>query len=251
KITITRLARLAMDRFPEDLYDPVLVVDERGVFIGTVTMKQVITKATELEVLSAMAANPLTNLPGNEIIRHWLQEALSNGEYALIYIDLDHFKGYNDSYGFLMGDELLRFTARVLSANLPILHEGAKLGHIGGDDFMIVCPGDVTPGSLDILCQAFDTGKKEYFKPEDLKKGYLDTFDRTGHRVQMPLVTMSLAVIDSHAVHLHPHPAHFAEAAASLKKHVKKMTAATGKSGYMFERRRWDEEEERKKYMVM
>ncbi|MCX7981754.1 MAG: EAL and GGDEF domain-containing protein [Syntrophales bacterium] len=241
KTTVTNLARLAMDRFPEDLYDPVIVVDEKGMFIGTVTMKDVITKATELEVRSAMATNPLTNLPGNEVIRHWLQEALAGEEFAVLYIDLDNFKGYNDSYGFLMGDELIRFTANVLSKNLSLLHPEAKLGHIGGDDFMIICPGLVSEKGLDMLCWAFDTGKIEYFKPADVKAGYVNTFDRQGRQTQYPLVTMSIAVIDHRSMNFLPHPAHLSEAAASLKKIVKALSAERRKSSYMFDRRRYEE----------
>ena len=83
-ITITDLARYAMDRPYDDLYDPVLVVNNLGVFMGSVTMKQVIIKAVELEVRNALAANPLTNLPGNETIHHWIQEALSRPEYSIV-----------------------------------------------------------------------------------------------------------------------------------------------------------------------
>lgn len=241
KITVTNLARLAMDRFPDDLYDPVIVVNEEGTFIGTITMKDVITKATELEIRSAMATNPLTNLPGNEIIRQWLQEVLTGEEYTAIYIDLDNFKGYNDTYGFLLGDELIRFTANVLAKNLSLIHPEAKLGHIGGDDFMIVCPGLASEKGLDLVCWAFDTGKINYFKPSDVKSGFLNTVDRQGKEVRYPLVTMSLAVIDSRSMNFYPHPAHLSEAAASLKKKVKALSAQMRKSSYMFDRRHYEE----------
>jgi len=167
-ITITMLAKLAMDRFQEDLYDPVLVVDSYGKFIGSITMKQVITKAAELEVRYAMSANPLTNLPGNEAIRHWIHDSLLP-EYSIIYADLDNFKGFNDSYGFLMGNEMLRLTAKVLSGNLIILHEEAKLGHIGGDDFIIACPGVVSETALAAICREFDQAKLVLFKRSDVE----------------------------------------------------------------------------------
>ena len=237
KITVTALAKLAMDRFQEDLYDPVLVVDCRGGFVGSVTMKQVITKAVELEVRCAMAANPLTNLPGNEVIRHWIHDALLNGEYTIIYVDLDNFKGFNDSYGFLMGDELLRLTARILGEGVPTIQEGAKLGHVGGDDFVIVCPGLISERNLGDLCRSFDQAKLELFKLEHVQKGYFEMVDRQGHLTQVPLVTMSMAVIDSRRVWSDPHPALFSEVAASLKKKVKQLTGQTGRSAFLFEQR--------------
>lgn len=241
KVTIMTLAKLAMARFQEDLYDPVLVVDCENKFVGSVTMKQVITKSAELEVRYAMSANPLTNLPGNEVIRHWIHDALLSHEYSIIYADLDHFKGYNDSYGFLMGDELLRLTARVLSQWRESLPDAA-LGHIGGDDFVIVSRRIVQENSLTALCKLYDYQKLDLFKPRDIKRGFMEVTDRQGNPLRAPLVTMSLAVINSSNGWKDPHPALFSEVAASLNKKVKQMTNKTGQSGFMFERRLHPEE---------
>lgn len=236
KITVTTLAKLAMARFQEDLYDPVLVVDCENKFVGSVTMQQVITKAAQLEIRYAMNANPLTNLPGNEVIRRWIRDALLWPEYSIIYVDLDNFKGYNDSYGFLMGDELLRFTAKVLSLWRESLSE-TMLGHIGGDDFVIVSRKIVQESSLAELCRMYDQQKIDLFKPGDAKRGFMRVNDRQGNQIKVPLVTMSLAVITSSNGWVDPHPALFSEVAASLKKKVKRMTNETGQSGFMFERR--------------
>lgn len=138
KMTVTMLSKLAMDRCYEDLYDPVLVINCIGKFLGTITMKQVLSKSIELEIRSAIGMNPLTGLPGNNVIHRWILKALSCPEYSIIYADLDNFKCYNDNYGFIMGDELLQFTANILSQWMKQLPEGGKLGHIGGDDFVIV-----------------------------------------------------------------------------------------------------------------
>lgn len=238
RMTVTTMAKLAMDRTPDDLYDPVLVIDERGAFLGSVTVKQLITKSIELEVRSAMGVNPLTNLPGNNSIHRWVDDALTSAEYTVIYIDLDQFKAYNDTYGFLQGDEMLRFTARVLAAWLAGLPEGGRLGHIGGDDFVIVYKGEVRDDRLQTLCRSFDAQKLHLFHQDDVAKGFIATNDRQGNPVRMPLVTMSLAVIDSRRVWEHAHPALFSEVAASLKKKVKRMTAETGASGFLCEQRR-------------
>lgn len=241
KMTVTTLAKLAMDRDYEDLYDPVLVTDTKGLFLGTITMKQVMTKSIELEIRSAMGLNPLTSLPGNNVIHRWITDAFSWPEYTIVYVDLDHFKGYNDVYGFIMGDELLQFTANILSHWLKELPGGAKLGHIGGDDFVIVSPGMVWEETLHHLCMLFDSEKLKLFKSKDVQQGYLDITDRQGRPVKTHLVTMSLAVIDSGKVWNDPNPALFSEIAASLKKKVKQMTAQTGHSGFLFERRQHTE----------
>jgi EAL domain-containing protein (putative c-di-GMP-specific phosphodiesterase class I)/GGDEF domain-containing protein len=239
KMTVMIMAKLAMDRLPEDLYDPVLVVDGQQKFIGTVTMKQVMTKSLELEIRSAMGVNPLTNLPGNNAIHRWIHDALTWPDYSIIYFDLDQFKGYNDTYGFLMGDEMLCLTAKVLGDWLSLrLPAGARLGHIGGDDFVIVNRGIIREEALEELCRSFDAEKLSLFKNEDIARGYLiETADRLGKPIRTPLVTLSLSVIDSNKIWVDPHPALFSEVAASLKKKVKRMTAETGKSGFMFEQR--------------
>ncbi len=237
RITVTTLAKLAMDRFQEDLYDPVLVVDRNQRFVGSVTMKQIITKAVELEVRCAMGANPLTNLPGNEMIRNWIHDALLLPAYSILYADLDNFKGFNDVYGFLMGDEMLRLTAKVLSESLPSLPAGSRLGHIGGDDFVIVCPGIVDDDAVRRLCEAFDREKMALFREEHVRQGYMDIRDRQGNSFRAPLSTISIAIVDSRRVWVDPHPALFSVVAASLKKKVKEMTREAGRSGFLFEQR--------------
>ncbi len=76
------------------------------------------------------------------MIRLWIQEALASPPFAIVYADLDRFKEYNDRYGFVMGDEMIRFTARLLGEKLAGLSSGGtRLGHLGGDDFVMVCAG--------------------------------------------------------------------------------------------------------------
>lgn len=242
RLSVTLLAKLAMDRFSEDLYDPVIVVRRDGTFAGTVTMKQVIEKSLELEVRWARNVNPLTQLPGNEMIRNWIHDALLWPEYTIIYADLDHFKEFNDNYGFLAGDEFLSLTAKVLSASLEELPEESKLGHVGGDDFVVVCPGLVDETPIRSICEAFDRAKLELFKSEHRQKGFMEVMDRQGMQIRIPLVTVSLAIIDSRKMWEDPHPALFSEIAASIKKKVKQITAETGRSAYLFERRSWVKE---------
>ncbi len=236
-LAIPTLARVAMERAPEDLYDPVVVADAQGRFLGTVTMKQLIARATELEVRSATGANPLTHLPGNRMIERWIRQAVRSEGCAVIYGDLDHLKAYNDRYGFPMGDKLIRLTARVLSESLHLLPPGSHLGHVGGDDFVIVCAGEADPAALDALCQRFDEEKRALFDASDLERGYFEATERKGTSVQVPLVTLSLAVLDSRKLGANLHPASLSSMAASLRRKVKELAARTRTSAFMFERR--------------
>ncbi|HJL18690.1 MAG TPA: GGDEF domain-containing protein [Sandaracinaceae bacterium LLY-WYZ-13_1] len=237
QLEITALASRAMARDAEHLYDPVVVTDPGGKLLGTVTMRQLITRSVELEVQTARGSNPLTGLPGNPIIEKWIGGSLEQPEFAIVYADLDRFKEYNDRYGFLMGDEVIRLTAQVLARHLGQLGEDVRLGHVGGDDFVLVCPRGVDPAGLDALCAAFDADKRTLFDPEDLSRGSFEATDRRGQISDVPLVTLSLAVIERERLHDDVHPALLGQIAASLKKKVKQRTAHERRSAWMAERR--------------
>jgi diguanylate cyclase (GGDEF)-like protein len=234
---VIALARLAMDRMREDLYDPILVVDATGEFLGTVTMKQLLQRSVELELQFAMDANPLTNLPGNRTIQGWLAETLEAPKYSVVYGDLDHFKEYNDAYGFTMGDEVIRLAANVLKDHSERICPRARVGHVGGDDFLLVCKDFCDADALRAACEAFDARKLELFRNDDRERGHFEATDRTGATVRIPLTTISLAVIGSDKLEKAPHPALLGQLAASLKKRVKAETKQRGRSGFIFERR--------------
>jgi len=234
---VSTLAQLAMEREPDELYDPVIVVDDHGIFLGTVTMKQIIVRAGELEVERAMSCNPLSGLPGNRHIQNWIEEARRGESFTLVYGDLDRFKEYNDRHGFLKGDELINLTASVLREGLDGLPPGSRLGHVGGDDFVCVCPGPVSQFALESICRIFDERKTIYFSPEERNAGWYEAENRLGEKCAVPLVTLSIAVIESDRISPETHPGKIAEIAASLKHAVKQKTARERRSAWMFERR--------------
>ncbi len=235
---MTALAKLAMERPPDELYDPVIVVDTSGNLVGTVTIRQLIIRSTALEVQSAKGASPLTGLPGNRSIESWILNAFNQTDAHVLYADLDRFKEYNDCYGFLRGDEMIRCLAGVLSRILMALSPEAKLGHIGGDDFVIVSPATVGPESVEALCRQFDQARIDLFDPTDVERGYFRATDRRGQEVEVPLVTLSVAVVPCEAVRNVEHPGALAQMAASLKRKVKEITTTSRKSEFLFERRK-------------
>ncbi|MFP4381002.1 MAG: GGDEF domain-containing protein [Candidatus Sumerlaeia bacterium] len=235
------LGRFALDREREEQYDPIVVTGETGRLIGTITMRQLLAKSIDIEIEIASNANPLTNLPGNMMIDKWLQDAVDGSEFSLIYGDLDKFKEYNDCYGFSQGDEMIKLCANILKEHIEAISPLAKLGHIGGDDFVVVAVGPISEEALEEICRRFDEDKKALFDSSDVDRGYYTSQNRLGEEVKVPLVTLSLAVLTEENTGPSPHPGQFGQISASLKKKIKANNAESGKSGYLRDRRRSDD----------
>lgn len=239
------LAKLAMDRVHENLYDPALVVDDEEQYVGTITMKALISRAFDLEVKRALDTNPLTNLPGNRAIERWMSEAMARPQFSVVYADLDKFKEYNDSYGFLAGDEMIRLTGRVLAQLVQHGRPDIRLGHVGGDDFILVGHEPITEELLAELCSTFDQVKQDLFEAEHRAEGHYWAVNRSGEKVKIPLVTMSLAAINgANDPALVPHVAMLSQRAAHLKKKAKVFSAEAGRSCYFLDRRAFPSREE-------
>jgi len=152
-------------------------------------------------IIRLMSSNrkvsPLTGLPGNVQIQVELRKRiLKKEEFVVLYFDLDNFKEYNDTYGFLKGDEVIKFTAKTI---LKTMHnykvEGTFVGHIGGDDFVGIIPNvDYEKLCQDIIA-IFDTNIKEYFLQEDIERGYLEVENRKGVVEQFPITAISIGVV--------------------------------------------------------
>ncbi|MDD4836559.1 MAG: EAL domain-containing protein [Dethiosulfovibrio sp.] len=236
--SIRHLSKLAMERCPDAIYDPVVVVDTRGHYMGTVTMKQVIARSAEIEVRQALTCNPLSGLPGNQEIQRWISRCKGcDSPFTLIYADLDRFKEYNDTYGFIEGDGLIKLTASVLQDGFSELGSRVSLGHVGGDDFVAVVTGNLPEGCLDSICREFDRRKRDFFHQEDWDRGFFCSVNRKGENCNVSPVTLSLAVIEKENLGWDIHPAKMSEIAASLKHRAKQLTYETGRSGWVQERR--------------
>ena len=143
--------------------------------------------------------SPLTGLPGNNQIQAEMQERLDKGiNYALMYIDLDNFKAYNDTYGFSNGDEIIKLTAKIVTKYVLKNGENERnfVGHIGGDDFVAV----VEDNNYEEMCQniiaEFDSEIVKYFTKEDLERGYIEVENRKGIIEPFPLTTISIGVVE-------------------------------------------------------
>ena len=141
--------------------------------------------------------SPLTGLPGNVQIHAELKKRLFNNEtFGVLYLDLDNFKAYNDVYGFIKGDEIIKFTARTIVKNVhAIENNDCFVGHIGGDDFVaIVSKTDYNKICQDIISE-FDANILQYFTEEDRKRGYIEVANRRGILEDFPLTAISIGVV--------------------------------------------------------
>ena len=126
--------------------------------------------------------SPLTGLPGNvQILAELKKRVMNEEEFAVLYADLDHFKEYNDVYGFLKGDEIIKYTAKTIVRNVHSLKGNhCFVGHIGGDDFVaIVSKTDYEQVCQNILAE-FDKDIHNFFTKDDLERGYLEVENRKG-----------------------------------------------------------------------
>lgn len=182
-----------------------------------------------------LEANPLTRLPGNVSILKELSLCLENNQpFAVCYLDLDKFKSYNDKYGFEHGDEVIRDTARLL---IKATHElGEKddfIGHIGGDDFVII----TKPNTADKLCQRiikeFDNFAPSFYNEEDRARGYIVAKDRKGNEEKVPLLSISIGVVTNENRKV-THIAEIGEIGAELKAAAKRLE----RSNYIKDKRK-------------
>lgn len=214
---ISAVSNIAMQRRAEKLYD-FIVVTQNGKYLGTVTVKDLLQKTTEIEVTNAKFQNPLTGLPGNVVIEQKISRCISSGRpFCVMYFDMDNFKAYNDVYGFEQGDCIIKLLAECLTSHLP---EDQFVGHVGGDDFVVI----LTEGDAKSYCAAviseFKNSTVHYYSREDLERGYIVTKNRHGNVERFPLVSLSVAGIRD-AERLFPSMAELTKELAELKKQSK------------------------------
>ncbi|MGC8960510.1 MAG: response regulator [Chloroflexia bacterium] len=168
------------------------------------------------------STSPSTRLPGNVAIERALRRRLASGEpLAVCYADLDHFKAYNDVYGFLKGDGVIHQTARVLvEAVRELGNPDDFVGHVGGDDFVVL----TTPERAEAICrrvvEEFDQVIPLYYDAEARSRGYIETLDRQGRPARFPLMSITLVIVTNEQRTLQ-HPGQVADIAAELKRKAK------------------------------
>jgi len=175
----------------------------------------------ELEELN-IDASPLTRLPGNVAIERTLNELLREKKpFALCQTDLDNFKPFADKYGYAWASEVIKEVAAILKE--AVSHDGQDgdfVGHIGGDDFVII----TSPSQVDRVCsyvaKEFDRRIVNFYNEADRKTGFIFGKDRRGVEQKFPLLTISIAAVINGGKAFES-PLQIAELAAELKEYAK------------------------------
>jgi len=167
--------------------------------------------------------SPLTGLPGNRAIEEVVEKRFLEGNaFSLCHLDLDHFKPYVDKYGYAWGSEILKEVADILKEeHSSFSDENCFIGHIGGDDFIIIAD----PGTAEIMShnavQEFDRRIIKFFIQGDREKGFIVGRDRHGIFRKFPLVSLSIAIVTNNDTSQFESALDMAQKAAELKEYVK------------------------------
>lgn len=169
--------------------------------------------------ISQKEANPLTGFAGNKAIEKELQDRIEKRQpFAFIYMDIDNFKAYNDYYGYQKGDEAILFLADIIAEAVNALGGSSDfVGHIGGDDFVIITSPERAEFIARHIIDEFDKGSLILLTEDDIRKGYLEIKNRLGEIKRIPLMSVTVALVVDEGYRL-KHFAQVSDIASELKK---------------------------------
>ena len=179
-------------------------------------------------IASNRCISALTGLPGNIQIETELKRRISSKKtYAVLYADLDNFKSYNDKYGFMSGDEVIKFTSSVLQDSIQKYgKQGDFLGHIGGDDFVAIVDYEGARKIAREAIKVFDKKIVDFYTEDDIKNGGIKIVNRRGKMEKFPIMTITIAMI-SNKYKKYTSTLEIGEDGASVKKKAKTIEGST------------------------
>jgi diguanylate cyclase (GGDEF)-like protein len=197
------------------------IITDEGRYLGMGTGHDLMREITQMQIQAARYANPLTLLPGNVPINEHIDRLIQNGaRFAACYADLDHFKPYNDVYGYRKGDDVIQLTGRILAANCDPSRD--FIGHVGGDDFIILFQSEDWEQRCTDILNSFEPAVLEHYSNDDRERGGYISEDRRGRKVFHSLISLSLGVVRvDPGQYLSHHQ--IATAASEAKKQAKKI----------------------------
>lgn len=196
------------------------MITEQGRYRGLGTGEALVRRVTEQRIEAARYANPLTFLPGNIPVTEHIGRLLdSKRSFVAAYCDLNHFKPFNDQYGYFRGDRMILLLAQTVLRNVESSVDFA--GHIGGDDFVVLFQSDDWERRCHSIVDMFNEAARDLFDAQDVARGGLESEDRQGHRMFFPLSTLSIgaAIIPAGTM---ASPEEVASLAAAAKRQAKR-----------------------------
>ncbi|AXA90889.1 GGDEF domain-containing protein [Massilia sp. YMA4] len=197
------------------------IITEGGRYLGMGTGHDLMREITQMQIHAARYANPLTQLPGNVPINEHIDRLLASAtRFWVCYCDLDHFKPFNDVYGYRRGDDVIGLAGHILTRHSD--PDRDFVGHIGGDDFMLLFQSEDWETRCRAILAEFEATVTEFYSQEDCERGGYFSEDRQGRKVFYSLMSLSIGVIK---VEPHQYDSHhqIAASAADAKKQAKKV----------------------------
>jgi len=224
KVPVQELGLILSRSDRRHLQDGFIIVAD-GCYAGIGNSQDLVALITEMQISAARYANPLTQLPGNVPINEHVDRLLGRLlSFVVVHVDVDHFKPFNDAYGYRLGDDVIQGVAAML---VDVIDAGRDfVGHIGGDDFMIVFQSDDWEERCHTLLQRFDESMPIYFPADDIARGHYLGESRTGEPVRHDLLSISCGALPVAPGAYESHR-EVATAAAIAKKQAKKMPGSS------------------------
>jgi len=199
----------------------VFIVVDSGNYLGLGYFNDLLRSITEAKIALAKSANPLTGLPGNQAIENAIQKRLNKRQsFMLLYVDLDHFKSFNDYFGYEMGDKALITLAKILETHT---HLSEFIGHIGGDDFILLWKEKNWQSRIEKVFHEFTRHYDEWYSPEQIKQLGFTGKDRNDQEQFFSLMAISIGIlkIEENQFAFHHQIARFSSEAKKKAKAVK------------------------------
>ncbi len=220
EVTLEQVSRLVTDQNDFSLQQDIVITQD-GCYLGMGSVKDLLKRITELKIRNARYSNPLTLLPGNVPIQNEIDLLLQQtADFRVAYFDLNNFKPFNDCYGYSKGDQVIRLLGDLLMRFCDSSEN--FIGHIGGDDFVVVFRHSQWGDICEQVLLQFDEQVGSFYTPRDLQQGGIWASDRKGEPAFYPMLGLAIGVV-------HPDPykctSHHevAELAAMAKKEAKKL----------------------------
>ena len=214
-------------------YDPKIAsADEIGMLAESfVEMGKRLKKLEEMY----LDASPLTRLPGGIAIENVLKRRINSGQpLAFCVVDLDNFKAFNDHYGYAYGNVVLKETAKIIEEAVKAKGNiDDFVGHVGGDDFVVITTPSLMRDISSEIIKGFDTKIPQFYEETDRVKGFILGKNRQGQEMQFPIMTISIAIVTNEH-HKFRSPIEASEIAAELKDYAKTIPS----SMYVIDKRR-------------
>jgi diguanylate cyclase (GGDEF)-like protein len=170
-----------------------VITNDAGDYLGMGNIVDLLREITAIQVRQARHANPLTGLPGNILINETLMTYLAAEQgFAAAYVDLDNFKAFNDAYGYARGDQVIISLARLLQAQVE--SAGGFIGHIGGDDFMMLLSLNHWESVCGQILRSFEVMAPGFYDDADRLRGGIQIENRQNSVTFFPFVSVSIAV---------------------------------------------------------